>query len=192
MLYLRTVCTTSVYLVRWSGLGDSYSLVKRDGICGMDWGSPRPWVSTPNVLWTFEVCQSQITLLPRYGVIAMTDVMRQWHELCLFVCYLALCRYPLLCVCLHCTVSSAYTSVHNLATHMCHLPYNCHLHSQLARLCHTKVACHIHVSFAPALTETRRSGSFFNFISQLRLIGSSLCGERDDSADWQSCSVCNC
>ena len=25
-----------------------------------------------------------------------------------------------------------------------------------------------------------------------RLIGSSLCGERDDSAYWQSCSVCNC
>ena len=50
---------------------------------------------------------------------------------------------------------------------MCHLPYNCHLHSQWARLRHTKVACHIHVSFAPALTETRRSGSlFFYFISQ--------------------------
>ena len=58
-------------------------------------------------------------------------------------------------------MSSAYTSVHNLATHMCHLPYNCHLHSQWARLRHTKVACHIHVSFAPALTETRRSGSLF-------------------------------
>ena len=27
----------------------------------------------------------------------------------------------------------------------------------------TKVACHIHVSFAPALTETRRSGSLFLF-----------------------------
>ena len=67
------------------------------------------------------------------------------------------------CVCLHCTVSSAYTSVHNLATHMCHLPYNCHLHSQWARLRHTKVACHIHVSFAIALTETRRSGSLFLF-----------------------------
>ena len=53
------------------------------------------------------------------------------------------CWYPCLCVCLHCTVSSAYTSVHKLATHMCHLPYNCHLHSQWARLCHTKVACHI-------------------------------------------------
>ena len=69
----------------------------------------------------------------------------------------------LLCVCLHCTVSSAYTSVHNLATQMCHLPYNCHLHSQWARLRHTKVACHIHVSFAPALIETRRSGSLFLF-----------------------------
>ena len=65
--------------------------------------------------------------------------------------------------CLHCTVSSAYTSVHNLATHMCHLPYNCHLHSQWARLRHAKVACHIHVSFASALTETRRSGSLFLF-----------------------------
>ena len=61
-------------------------------------------------------------------------------------------------------MSSAYTSVHNLATHICHLPYNCHLHSQWARLRHTKVACHIHVSFAPALAETRRSGSFFYFI----------------------------
>ena len=56
-------------------------------------------------------------------------------------------------------MSSAYnTSVHNFATHMCHLPYNCHLHSQWARLRHTKVACHIYVSFAPALTETRRFG----------------------------------
>ena len=44
---------------------------------------------------------------------------------------------------------------------MCHLPYNCHLHSQWDRLRHTEVACHIHVSFAPALTETRRSGSLF-------------------------------
>ena len=69
----------------------------------------------------------------------------------------------LLCVCLHCTVSSAYTSVHNLATHMCHLPYNCHLHSQWTRLRHTSVACHIHVSFALALTETRRPGILFYF-----------------------------
>ena len=69
----------------------------------------------------------------------------------------------LLCVCLHCTVSSTYTSVHNLATHMCHLPYNCHLHSQWARLRHTKVACHIHVSLVPALTATRRSGIFILF-----------------------------
>ena len=76
-------------------------------------------------------------------------------------CFLLL--VSLLCVCLHCTVWNAYTSVHNLATHMCHLPYNCHLHSQWARLRHTKVACHIHVSFTPALTETRRSGSLFLF-----------------------------
>ena len=69
----------------------------------------------------------------------------------------------LLCVCLHCTVSSACASVRNLATHMCHLPYNCHLHSQWARLRHTKVACRIHVSFAPALTETRRFGTLFLF-----------------------------
>ena len=60
-------------------------------------------------------------------------------------------------------MSSAYTSVHNLATHMCHLPCNCHLHSQWARLRHTKVACHIHVSFALALTETRRPGLLFYF-----------------------------
>ena len=60
----------------------------------------------------------------------------------------------LLCVCLHCTVSSACTSAHDLATHVCHLPYNCHLHSQWARLRHTKVACHIHVSFVPALTDS--------------------------------------
>ena len=60
-------------------------------------------------------------------------------------------------------MSSGYTSVHNLATHMCHLPYNCHFHSQWARLRHTKVACHIHVSFAPALTETRRPGILFLF-----------------------------
>ena len=38
LLYLRTVFTTTVYHVRWSGFGDSYSLGKRDGICGMDWG----------------------------------------------------------------------------------------------------------------------------------------------------------
>ena len=69
----------------------------------------------------------------------------------------------LLCVCLHCTVSSAYTSVHNLATHMCHLLYNCHVHSQWARSRHTKVACHIHVSLVLALTATRRSGIFFLF-----------------------------
>ena len=55
------------------------------------------------------------------------------------------------------TICEIYLDV--LATHMCHLPYNCHLHSQWTRLRHTKVACHIHVSFAPALTETRRSGS---------------------------------
>ena len=60
-------------------------------------------------------------------------------------------------------MSSANTSVHNLATHMCQLPCNCHLHSQWARLRHTKVACHIHVSFAPALTETRRFGTLFLF-----------------------------
>ena len=41
--------------------------------------------------------------------------------------------------------------------------YNCHLHSQWARLRHTKVACRIHVSFAPALTETRRFGTLFLF-----------------------------
>ena len=69
LLYLRTVFTTPVYLVQWSGLGDSYSLGKRDGICGMDWDYTS-LVSTPNVLWTLEVCQSQITLLPRYGMIA--------------------------------------------------------------------------------------------------------------------------
>ena len=79
-----------------------------------------------------------------------------------FVCSSALRRYPCcVSVCLHCTVSSACTSVHNCATHMCHLSYNCHLHSQWARLRHTKVACHIHVSFVPALTETRRSGVLF-------------------------------
>ena len=72
----------------------------------------------------------------------------------------------LLCVCLHYTMSSAYTSVHNLATHMCHLPHNCHLHSQWARLRRTKVACHIHVSLVPALTATRRSGILSFFISQ--------------------------
>ena len=67
-------------------------------------------------------------------------------------------------------MSSAYTSVHNLATHMCHLPYNCHFHSQWARLRHTKVACHIHVSFAPALTETRRPGSLFYFLFYFTLV----------------------
>ena len=65
----------------------------------------------------------------------------------------------LLCDCLHCTVSSAYTSVQNLATHMCHLPYNCHLHSQWARLRHSKVVCRTSwIVVAPALTETRRFG----------------------------------
>ena len=83
-------------------------------------------------------------------------------QVCLLV--FSFLSVSLLCVCLHCTVLNAYTSVHNLATHMCHLPYNCHFHSQWARLRHTKVACHIHVSYAPALTETRRSGSLFYFI----------------------------
>ena len=82
----------------------------------------------------------------------MTAVMRQWHELCWNrvgsqVCLFVISSFSvsLLCVCLHYTVWNAYTSVHNLATHMCHLPYNCHLHSQWARLRHTKVACHIHL-----------------------------------------------
>ena len=88
-----------------------------------------------------------------------------WNRVGSQVCLQLSLLVSLLCVCLHCTVSSAYTSVHHFATHMCHLPYNCHLHSQWARLRHTKVACHIHVSFAPALTETRRSGSLFHFIS---------------------------
>ena len=86
---------------------------------------------------------------------------RVGSQVCLFD--LSFFSVSLLCVCLHCTVSSAYTSVHHLATHMSHLPYNCHLHSKWGRLRHTKVACHIHVSFAPALTETRRSGSLFLF-----------------------------
>ena len=79
---------------------------------------------------------------------------------------LLLCLFPL-CVCLHCTVSSAYSSVHNLATHMCHLPHNCHLHSpKWARLCHTKVACHIScIVVAPALTETRRFGILFTYFT---------------------------
>ena len=71
----------------------------------------------------------------------MTVVMRRWHELCWNIEGSQVCLFvisslsvSLLCVCLHCTVSSAYTSVHNLATHMCHLPYNCHLHSQWAPL----------------------------------------------------------
>ena len=54
-------------------------------------------------------------------------------------------------------MSSAYTSVHNLATHMCHLPTTA-IFTQWARWRHTKVACRIHVSFAVALTETRRPG----------------------------------
>ena len=57
----------------------------------------------------------------------MTVVMRRWDELCWnrvgSEVYLQLSLLvSLLCVCLHCTVLSAYTSVHNLATHMCHLP----------------------------------------------------------------------
>ena len=80
------------------------------------------------------------------------------------------CRYPC-CVFspLH-YVPSAFTSLHNLATHMCHLPYNCHLHSQWARLRHTKVECHIHVSFVPALTETRRPGSLLYFTVGIRFL----------------------
>ena len=116
------------------------------------------------------MCQSQITLLPKILCDRMTAIMRQWHELCWNRVGSQVCLFvtsslsvSLLCVCLHCTVSSAYTSVHNLATHMCHLPYNCHLHSQWARLRRTKVACHIHVSFVPALIETRRSGILLLF-----------------------------
>ena len=93
----------------------------------------------------------------------------------------------LLCVCLHCTVSSAYTSVHNLATHMCHLPYNCHLHSQWARLCHTKVACHIScIVVALALTETRRFGIlliYFTLVAELR--SSVMSGATDRREDEQ-------
>ena len=78
----------------------------------------------------------------------------------------------LLCVCLHCTVSSAYTSVHNLATHMCtQLPYNCHLHSLwCARLRHAKVACRTSwIVVAPALTdlETRLDDLVFYFFHSI-------------------------
>ena len=103
----------------------------------------------------------------------MNSVMRQWHEICWNrvgsqVCLSVLSSLvSLLCVCLHWTVSSVYTSVHNLATHVCHLSYNCHLHSQWVRLRHKKVTCHIHVSFASALSETRRSASLFWFYFSL-------------------------
>ena len=95
---------------------------------------------------------------------------RVGSQVCLWLSLLV----HLLCVCLYCTVSSAYTSVHNLATHMCHLPHNCHLHSQWARLRHTKVACHIHVSFALALTETRRFGTLFLFYFTTSLVPSMI------------------
>ena len=84
-------------------------------------------------------------------------------------------------------MSSAYTSVHNLATHMCHLPYNCHLHSQWARLCHTKVACHIScIVVALALTETRRFGIlfiYFTLVAELR--SSAMSGATDRREDEQ-------
>ena len=114
------------------------------------------------------MCQSQITLLPRCGVVArlsscngdMSLLDRVGSQVCFFSTF---CWYPCCVSVFHCTVSSAYTSVHNLATHVCHLPYNCHLHSpKWTRLCHTKVACHIScIVVAPALTETRRFGIFF-------------------------------
>ena len=66
---------------------------------------------------------------------------------------------------------------------MCHLPYNCHLHSQWARLRHTKVACHIHVSFVPALTETRRSGILTYFISHKSLHSTTLLVAWDENVD---------
>ena len=81
----------------------------------------------------------------------------------MFACSQLFVGIPFVCLSPLHSVERAYTSVHNFATHMCHFPYNCHLHSQWARLRHTKVVCHIHVSFAPALTETRRSGSLFLF-----------------------------
>ena len=53
--------------------------------------------------------------------------------------------------------------------HICTSPCNAHVYLPTtavfshpwARLRHAKVASHIHVSFASALTETRRSGSLF-------------------------------
>ena len=115
------------------------------------------------------MCQSQITLLPRCGVFARLSscngdrfLNRVGSQVCFFS---TLCWYPCCVSVSTAQVSSAYTSVHNLATHMCHLPYSCHLHSpQWARLCHTKVACQFScIVVALALTETRRFVFFFLF-----------------------------
>ena len=102
---------------------------------------------------------------------------RVGSQVCVFS---TLCRYPC-CVCLHCTVSNAYTSVHNLATHMCtHLPYNFHLPSlKWARLRHTKVACHTSwIVVAPALTDLETSTIYyFTLVAELR--SSAMSGATD-------------
>ena len=59
-------CVPCAVIWTWKLL---HSLGKRDGICSVAWGYTS-LVSTPSELWTLEMCQSQITLLPKYGVIA--------------------------------------------------------------------------------------------------------------------------
>ena len=67
----------------------------------------------------------------------------------------------LLCVCLHCTVSSAYTSVHNLANALVSLALQQPSSLTVGALAPYKRCVSNHVSFAPASTETRDCVFFF-------------------------------
>ena len=84
----------------------------------------------------------------------------------------------LLCVCLHCTVLSA-THLYITLQRTCVTCSTTAIFTHSGRLRHTN-ACYIHVSFAPALTETRRSGSsFFYFIVEFW-----WCLKRPDPEMW--------
>ena len=119
LLCLRTAFTIAVYHWPWSGLGNF--VLSRQTWRNLQYDL-RLHCSDFYFEWTVNI-----------GYVSIIDYLEMWNvgqsripSLCLQHSLLT----SLLCVCLHCTVSSAYTSVHNLATHMCfRLSYNCHLHS---------------------------------------------------------------
>ena len=73
---VHNFCVSLMVVWTWNFLL-SLSLGKCDGICSMAWGYTS-LVSTPSLLCTWEVCQSQITLLPRCGCTPV--VVQRWRE----------------------------------------------------------------------------------------------------------------